>query len=109
MRQPILLYTGTTKKNSSEVKLKILNELTTCKTFGPVSAVVKDIVIDSEDLESLSTRKIWSSIPGPVKLVTVSPKACCRCDVSSEPCCPGAKSRRWIPPVTTLLGVIPRE
>ena len=31
-----------------------------------------------------------------------------RCDVSSEPCCLGAKSRRWAPPLVTRFGEILR-
>ena len=31
-----------------------------------------------------------------------------RCDVPSELCCPGAKSRRWISPLVTRFGVISR-
>ena len=42
------------------------------------------------------------SIPGPVKLDTVSSTARHRCNV------PGVKSRRWIPPLVTRFGVISR-
>ena len=42
------------------------------------------------------------------KIVTVSPTARHRCDVSSELCCPGAKPRRWAPSLDTRFGVIPR-
>ena len=46
-----------------------------------VSSVVK---------RTLSMRKLWGSIPGPVK----STQCLHRCDVSSELCCPGAKPWR---------------
>ena len=39
---------------------------------------------------------------------TVSPTARHRCDVSSDLRSPGAKLRRWAPPLVTRLGVIPR-
>ena len=39
---------------------------------------------------------------------SVSPTTRHRCDVSSELCCPGAKSRRWIPALVTRFGVMPR-
>ena len=62
-----------------------------------ISVVVLDIATGAGD-----------SIPEPVKSATVSPIARHRCDVSSELCCPGAKPRRWIPPLVTRFGVIPR-
>ena len=43
----------------------------------------------------LSVREVWGLIPGPVKLDTVSPTACLRCDVSLDLCCPGAEPRGW--------------
>ena len=49
-----------------------------------------------------------ASIPGPVKSDTVSPTARHRCNVTLELCCPGAKPRRWAPPLVTSFGVIPR-
>ena len=36
-------------------------------------------------------RKVWGSIPGSVKLVTVSPMPRHHCAVSSQLCCPSAK------------------
>ena len=39
---------------------------------------------------------------------TMSPTARHRCDVSSELCFPGAKPRRWAPPLLTRCGVILR-
>ena len=42
------------------------------------------------------------SIPGPVESNAVSPMARCRCDVSSEMCCPGANPRRWNRPLEDL-------
>ena len=47
------------------------------------STVVKDDVIGAG---------VWESILRPVKSDTVLPKTCHRCDVSSEPYCPGAKA-----------------
>ena len=38
---------------------------------------------------------------------TVSPTVCHRCDVSSELCSPGAKPRRWAPPLVTLFDFAP--
>ena len=55
-----------------------------------------------------SVLEAWGSIPGPVKLDTVSPTIRHRCDVSSELCCPGAKPRRWAPPPVTRFGMLPR-
>ena len=40
--------------------------------------------------------EIIGSLPGSVKSDTVSPAVRHRCDVSSELCCSGVKSRRWI-------------
>ena len=56
----------------------------------------------------LSLREVWGSIPGPVKFDTVSPTARHRCDVFLELCHPGAKPRRWTPPLVTRFGIIPR-
>ena len=56
---------------------------------------------------SLSVREVWVSITGAVKSDTVSPTARHHCDVSSELCCPGAKSRSWAPTLATRFGVIP--
>ena len=54
--------------------------------------------ITSQMMQSLKTplvaAKVWGSIPGSVKSDTASPTARYRCDVSSELCCPGAKSRK---------------
>ena len=47
-------------------------------------------------------------LPGTGQIGTVSPTARLRCDVSSELCSPGAKPRRWAPPLVTRFGVIPR-
>ena len=44
---------------------------------------------------ALVMRNIWGSIPVHVKSNTMSPAANPRCVVSSELCCPGAKSLRW--------------
>ena len=65
----------------------------------PVSSVVTTL---------LSVKEVWGSIPGLVKSDTVSPTARHRCDASSELCYSGAKPRRWIPPLVTCFGVIPR-
>ena len=51
----------------------------------------------------LSMRKIWGSIPRPVKSDTVLPTARHRCEVSSDLCCPGAKMRGRTPPLATML------
>ena len=50
-------------------------------TVWPVGVVVEDTAVGEED---------HGSIPGPFNLVTVSPMARHRCDVSSELCCPRA-------------------
>ena len=42
------------------------------------------------------------------KIGTVSPTTCQGCDVSSKLCSPGAKPRRWAPPLIKRFGVIPR-
>ena len=44
---------------------------------------------------SLSVQEVRSSIPEPVKLDAVSPKARQRRNVSLELCCPGAQPRNW--------------
>ena len=44
------------------------------------------------------------SIPGPVNSGTVTPPL----RLSLELCFPGTKSRRWIPPLVSRFGVIPR-
>ena len=46
-------------------------------------------------------------VPGVMKSVTVLPTAGHRSDVSSKLCYPGAKSRRWAPPLVPRFGVIP--
>ena len=51
---------------------------------------------------SLQVQEACGSIPGLVKSDTMSPTACHRCDVSSELCCPGAKPRRWTPPLVMM-------
>ena len=56
----------------------------------------------------LSVRKVWDSIPGPVKSDTVSSTARHRWDDFSELCCSGAKPRRWVPSLVTRFGVIKR-
>ena len=45
---------------------------------------------------------------GSVKSDSVLPTARHSCDVFSELCCSGAKSRRWIPPLVTHFDVITR-
>ena len=54
---------------------------------------------------SLSMWKVGGSIPRPVKsdIDTVQPAARHRCDVSSELCCPGARSRGRAPPLVATL------
>ena len=56
----------------------------------------------------LSVWEVWGSNPGSLKLNTVSPIARHRCDYSSQLCYPGAKPRRWAPPLITRLSVIMR-
>ena len=56
--------------------------------------------------QTLTVRKIWDSITKPVKRDTVWQTALDRCDVSSEPWCPGAEPRRWAPPFVTRFGVL---
>ena len=65
--------------------------------------VIEAVVLDSDHLISLallfntllSGRKVWGSIPEPVKSDTVLPTGHHRCDVSSELCSLGFKSRKW--------------
>ena len=64
-----------------------------------VSSVIKHSTISAGDLE------IDSRVG---QMDTVSPAARHRCGVSSELCRLGAKPWRWIPPVVTRFGVIPR-
>ena len=52
-----------------------------CIFYAPVSSIVKGRAIGSKDLGCDS----WAG-----QIVTVSPRARHRCDVSSELCCPGA-------------------
>ena len=52
---------------------------------------------------SLSTWKVWGSIPRPVKSDTRQPTARYRCDVSSELRCLGVKPRGRAPPLATTL------
>ena len=42
------------------------------------------------------------------QISTMSPTARHRCDVPSELCSQGAKPRRWVPPLVTRFGEIPR-
>ena len=56
----------------------------------------------------LLLRKVLRSIPWRVESNPVSPITRHRCDVSSELCCSGAKSRRWASALVTLLDVIRR-
>ena len=57
---------------------------------------------------SLSLRKAWGSISGPIKSNIIAwPTTRHRCDVSSELCCPRCKSRGWPPPLVPRFGVIP--
>ena len=62
-------------------------------------AVLNDIAIGAGGIRS---------IPGPVKSDTMSPTARHCCDVSLKLYSPDAKSRRWIPPLVTRFGKIPR-
>ena len=55
---------------------------------------------------SLSVREVWDSITRPVKSHAVSPLTRHRCDVSSALCCPGAKTRKWVPPLVIRFVVI---
>ena len=48
----------------------------------------------------------FKSRVGQISIVT--PTSRHRCDVSSELYSPGAKPRRWAPPLVTRIGVIPR-
>ena len=59
-----------------------------------------DVVVEDIALGTLGL----GSIPGPVKMETVLPKARHCCDVQSELYCPDAKLRRWTPPLFTRLG-----
>ena len=56
----------------------------------------------------LTVPEFLVSIPKPVKPNIVSLTARHRCDVSAELCCPGAKPRRWVPPIVARIGEIPR-
>ena len=56
--------------------------------------VVKDIALKWEAL---------GLFPESVKSDTTTATARHRCDVSSELCCPGAKLRRWAPPLVNTL------
>ena len=46
---------------------------------------------------------VRGSVPGPIISNTVSPTARHYYDVSSQPCCPGTKPRRWAPPPTRYM------
>ena len=59
-----------------------------------------------EQSTSLLVREVWVSIPGKIKSDTVSPQARYRCNVSSNLCSPGAKSRRLASPLVTRFGAI---
>ena len=65
----------------------------------PGGVVLKDIALSAEVLGSLLK---------PVKSDALLPTARYRCDVSSELCCPSAKSRRWIPLLITRCAVVAR-
>ena len=54
---------------------------------------------------SHSGQEVWGLIPRPVKSGTASPTARHRCDIPSELCFPGAKPRRWTPPLVTSYSV----
>ena len=58
---------------------------------------------------SLSAREVGGSILGPIKSSAVPPTTLHRCCVSSKLCWPGAKPLRWVLPLVTRFGVIPRE
>ena len=64
------------------------------------------VVLDSGLLKDIS---IGAGGPGirlrPDQISRVSPTARHRCDVSLELYCPGAKPRRWIPPLVTHFRV----
>ena len=64
----------------------------------PVSSVVPHLAIGGRDRGFDSYR--------PVKSDAVSSTARLRCNVSSELCCPGAKPRRWAPPLVVRFGEI---
>ena len=57
---------------------------------------------------SMSAREVQGLIPGPVKSDTGWPAARHDCDISSALCCPGAKPRRWDPPLVKRFVVISR-
>ena len=52
-------------------------------------------------------RRLKSRIRFPGRSTRASTDHHC-CDVSSELCCPGVKSRRWMSPLVTRFGVVPR-
>ena len=57
---------------------------------------------------SLWALKIWNSILGSAKLDRVSPADRHHCDAFSELRCPGARWRRWAPPIVTIFDIIRR-
>ena len=67
-----------------------------CFYNRPVSSVAKHTVIGARSLG-------FDSRAGQIGRCVVN-----SCDASSELCCPGAKSRRWVAPLETYFGVIPR-
>ena len=77
------------------------NQVKKNKTFNIAGVVDNEIAIGAG---TVVTSLIFSS----VKSDTLSSTARHRCDVSSEPCCPGVKPRRWTQPLITHFGVAPQ-
>ena len=66
---------------------------------APVGVAVEDPINRAGGLDS---------IPGPFTSDAVSPTAGHRCEISSQSNCPVAKPQRWVSPLATCIGVIPR-
>ena len=86
---------------------RLSRDIATTEEFSPLLPCWSTFYL-AQCLCTANVQKALSSIPEPVNSNAMLATTHHRCAVSSELCCPGAKPRRWIPPLVTRFGVISR-